>query len=266
MAWSEERERAFIARAAARPSQELDSSLVAAFRRLVRDVAPDVIHSHFVGTTLTMRWALGANSTIPRVFQVPGPLHLEHPLYRRAEISSAGTADYWIGSCRWTCDEYSNDGKHKEKTEADLAGRPGDSVPITFHLDDDPAHLVVERLRPLPGERVQGLHEGEVAPAPRRPLHGDGIADDDVLAEEALEEARRVRADHASLVRGRRGRERREMVLELEQQPSRYVAGLGVEVGTLLHTRCIVAASSHRTFGSREVKEVSMADEPLSPS
>ena len=39
---------------------------------------------------------------------------------------------------RWTCDEYSNDGKHKEKTDADLAGRTGDSVPITFHLDDEP--------------------------------------------------------------------------------------------------------------------------------
>jgi hypothetical protein len=39
---------------------------------------------------------------------------------------------------RWTCDEYSNDGKHKEKTDADLAGRTGDTLPITFHLDDDP--------------------------------------------------------------------------------------------------------------------------------
>ncbi len=39
---------------------------------------------------------------------------------------------------RWTCDEYSSDGKHKEKTDADLAGRTGDTVPITFHLDDDP--------------------------------------------------------------------------------------------------------------------------------
>ena len=39
---------------------------------------------------------------------------------------------------RWTCDEYSTDGAHKEKTDADLAGRTGDSVPITFHLDDAP--------------------------------------------------------------------------------------------------------------------------------
>lgn len=39
---------------------------------------------------------------------------------------------------KWACDEYSNDGKHKEKTDADLAGRTGDQVPMTFHLDDDP--------------------------------------------------------------------------------------------------------------------------------
>lgn len=75
-------------------------------RRLVRASRPDLIHSHFVGTTIAVRWALGRSSRIPRVFQVPGPLHLEHALYRRVEIRSAGPADYWIGSCRWTCDEY----------------------------------------------------------------------------------------------------------------------------------------------------------------
>jgi glycosyltransferase involved in cell wall biosynthesis len=67
-------------------------------RKLVDSVAPDVIHSHFVGTTLTLRRALGKAHDIPRIFQVPGPLHLEHPLYRKAEIASAGKADYWIAS------------------------------------------------------------------------------------------------------------------------------------------------------------------------
>jgi hypothetical protein len=41
-------------------------------------------------------------------------------------------------SLRWTCDEFSSDGKHKEKTEADMAGRTTESVPVTFHLDDEP--------------------------------------------------------------------------------------------------------------------------------
>ncbi|HEY1557617.1 MAG TPA: DUF3108 domain-containing protein [Kofleriaceae bacterium] len=38
----------------------------------------------------------------------------------------------------WKCDEYASNGKDKEKTDADLAGRQGDSIPIAFHLNDDP--------------------------------------------------------------------------------------------------------------------------------
>lgn len=79
-------------------------------RQLVEIVRPDIIHSHFVGTTLTMRLALGKNHQTPRVFQVPGPLHLEHPFFRRAEIITAGKSDYWIGSCKWTCDQYKRSG------------------------------------------------------------------------------------------------------------------------------------------------------------
>lgn len=77
-----------------------------AFRELVHRVAPDVIHSHFVGTTLSMRLALGRESGIPRFFQVPGPLHLEHPVFRALELGSADNLDHWIGSCEWTCDRY----------------------------------------------------------------------------------------------------------------------------------------------------------------
>lgn len=84
--------------------------LFARLRTLVDTVQPDIIHSHFVGTTLTMRLALGRSHPVPRLFQVPGPLHLEHPFFRRAEIASAGPADSWIGSCRWTCDRYIQSG------------------------------------------------------------------------------------------------------------------------------------------------------------
>ncbi len=75
-------------------------------RALVADVQPDIIHSHFVGTTLAMRLALGKSHPTPRVFQVPGPLHLEHGFFRRAEMATAGPQDSWIGSCKWTCDCY----------------------------------------------------------------------------------------------------------------------------------------------------------------
>jgi glycosyltransferase involved in cell wall biosynthesis len=80
------------------------------FSELLKIVQPDIIHSHFVGTTLSMRLALGRGNTLPRVFQVPGPLHLEHAFFRQAELASAGAADFWIGSCRWTCKRYEKSG------------------------------------------------------------------------------------------------------------------------------------------------------------
>lgn len=69
-------------------------------RRLVDRVKPDLIHSHFFGTTLVLRIALGRDHAVPRVFQVPGPLHLEHAFFRRWELSSAGANDSWIASSR----------------------------------------------------------------------------------------------------------------------------------------------------------------------
>ena len=80
------------------------------FRRLVTGITPEILHSHFVGTTLSMRLALGKNHPIPRVFQVPGPLHLEHAFFRQSELLTAGSKDYWIGSCRWTCERYQKSG------------------------------------------------------------------------------------------------------------------------------------------------------------
>jgi len=84
-------------------------------RDLVANVCPDIIHSHFVGTTLTMRLALGKTHPIPRIFQVPGPLHLEHAFFRRAELVTAGPLDYWIGSCEWTCDRYRKSGISQDR-------------------------------------------------------------------------------------------------------------------------------------------------------
>lgn len=74
-------------------------------RKLVAKVQPDLIHSHFVATTLLMRLAL-RKSTIPRIFHVPGPLHLEHFLFRRVELLMANKQDYWLASCLWTQNKY----------------------------------------------------------------------------------------------------------------------------------------------------------------
>lgn len=89
------------------PSRPLRSvAALTRLRRLVERVRPDVIHSHFVATTLLVRMALGRDHPIPRIFQVPGPLHLEHPATRAAELSSAGSADWWAPSCRFSRDAY----------------------------------------------------------------------------------------------------------------------------------------------------------------
>lgn len=82
----------------------------ACIRALVDEVEPDILHSHFVANTLALRVALGKKHRIPRIFQVPGPLHLEHPFFRVLEISTAGERDFWIGSCEWTCDRYVRSG------------------------------------------------------------------------------------------------------------------------------------------------------------
>lgn len=97
-------------------------SVVRTMRRLVGEVGPDVLHSHFVGTTLTMRLALGRRHPIPRLFQVAGPLHLEHPAFRWSEISSAGPLDAWIASCRWTRDRYVTSGIHPDRVHLSYLG------------------------------------------------------------------------------------------------------------------------------------------------
>jgi glycosyltransferase involved in cell wall biosynthesis len=84
-------------------------------RKLVEEVRPDLIHSHFVSTTLTLRAALGPDAPVPRLFQVPGPLHLEHWLYRTGELASAGAADYWIASSRCTQGLYRSAGVAPER-------------------------------------------------------------------------------------------------------------------------------------------------------
>jgi len=66
-------------------------------RRLVAAVKPDLIHIHHIGPALLVRTALG-NSGPARVFQVAGPLHLEHALFRQWELGTATALDSWIAT------------------------------------------------------------------------------------------------------------------------------------------------------------------------
>ncbi|SHE81050.1 Glycosyltransferase involved in cell wall bisynthesis [Bacteroides luti] len=83
-------------------------------RKIVKDVKPDIIHSHFVLTTLVMRISL-RNMNIPRIFQIPGPLHLENKFFKFIDIYSANKYDYWVGSCNWTNATYESAGISKNR-------------------------------------------------------------------------------------------------------------------------------------------------------
>jgi glycosyltransferase involved in cell wall biosynthesis len=91
-----------------------------------------VIHSHFVGTTLVVRLALGRRHSVPRIFQVPGPLHLEHAITRRLELATAGSRDHWIGTCRWTEQAYLRLGIPRERVFLSYYG----TVFLAPHADE----------------------------------------------------------------------------------------------------------------------------------
>jgi len=78
-------------------------------RKLVSEVNPDIIHSHFVGTTYFMRLAL-VGVPVKRIFQVPGPLHLEKTLTRKVDINLANKYDYWIPTCNLSKQYYLQEG------------------------------------------------------------------------------------------------------------------------------------------------------------
>lgn len=84
-------------------------------RELVEQISPDLIHSHSVTTTIMLRLALGNRFNIPRLFQVPGPLHLEQKYTRLFEILTAGKLDYWIASSRYTYNLYLDAGIPSKK-------------------------------------------------------------------------------------------------------------------------------------------------------
>jgi glycosyltransferase involved in cell wall biosynthesis len=86
-----------------------------ACRQLVADVRPDLIHTHHVGPTFITRLALGKNSSIPRVFQAAGPLHLENRFFAWLDLALAGPRDFWIATCEYTSKKYRMRGVAPEK-------------------------------------------------------------------------------------------------------------------------------------------------------
>ena len=87
---------------------------MSAFQSIIEELKPDLIHCHFVTNIMFCRFTL-RKSTIPRLFQVPGPLHLDNILFRYAEVLSGNQYDYWAGSCHNTCRIYQSMGIPRER-------------------------------------------------------------------------------------------------------------------------------------------------------
>jgi len=96
--------------------------VVSSCRSLIKQIKPDLIHLHHVGTTYVVRFALGTRHPIPRLFQVAGPLHLEHTVFTQLDINTAGPRDYWVATCRWTQNRYGELGIQQEHIFLSYAG------------------------------------------------------------------------------------------------------------------------------------------------
>lgn len=105
------------------------SHMLKSIRKLVSEINPDIIHSHFFSTTLALRYALGRNHPTPRIFQVPGPFHLEHAFFRKWELSSAGASDFWIASSRYTLELYLKAGIEEQRLFLSYYGNREHSLP-----------------------------------------------------------------------------------------------------------------------------------------
>ena len=123
---------------------------VHAIQNLVEKVRPDLIHSHFVATTLMLRLALGRRHPIPRIFQVAGPLHLEHWHSRHADLSTAGPSDCWIASSRCIQEGYVRAGVPRERL---FLSYPGWKVEA---FSDERNFYLHQRLQLSPETRLVG--------------------------------------------------------------------------------------------------------------
>ena len=91
-------------------------------RRLVALIQPEVIHSHHVKAAIMARLALRGYYPAPRIFQVPGPFHMEKFPFRMVEVSTATKEDYWIATSRAILSHYLRAGVSSERVFLSYAG------------------------------------------------------------------------------------------------------------------------------------------------
>ena len=83
-------------------------------QKTVREVAPDIIHFHFITNVWMGRLALRKDKT-PRFFQVPGPQHLKIKITNFVERATSTKVDYWGGGCKRSCQYYFEKGISKDR-------------------------------------------------------------------------------------------------------------------------------------------------------
>lgn len=91
-------------------------------RGLVERIQPDLIHAHHVQGAIVARLALRGRYGVPRVFQVPGPLHLEKFPFRKLELATATAEDYWIATSRAILSHYLRAGVARGRAFLSYAG------------------------------------------------------------------------------------------------------------------------------------------------
>lgn len=109
-------------------------------KTIIEQENPDIIHAHFFSQIILLR---SINTKIKRIFQVPGPLHLENRLFKFWDILSANNNDVWIASSKYIYDLYINAGvdsirvgvsyygNHLESYESD-----SESLRYKFNIDN----------------------------------------------------------------------------------------------------------------------------------
>lgn len=74
-------------------------------QKIIHDENPDIIHAHFFSQIILLR---NIKFSKTRIFQVPGPLHLENWIFKYWDIISAKENDKWIASSKYIRNLYLN--------------------------------------------------------------------------------------------------------------------------------------------------------------
>ena len=107
--------------------------------QIINEEQPDIIHIHFVTNIIMFRLAL-KKSKVPRLFQVPGPLHLESKFFKKLDIKTANDLDYWAPSCIRSQKIYENEGVNSNKNFLAYYGGAGGKTIEEFEENSNILH------------------------------------------------------------------------------------------------------------------------------